>query len=249
MGWEVKMNEYLMKWDEFKSWIGSIQDVAGSFMFRGQSDATWKLQTTFHRFVIGTNITMSSYVDEILPQVHRYVSGHYNEIFNLENRQEFGAFMALLQHHGFPTPLLDWTLSPYIAAYFAFRNEPTKILSADHVKIYAFGFGAWNQDFERLSELKEPKQHVSFLAPFPKHNSRLIPQQGLFTVTNVSDMEEYLETRSKQANKSYLFHGTFSTSERLRVLRDLELMGITDMMLFPGMDGICRTLREKFFEK
>ena len=33
-------------------------------------------------------------------------------------------FMAYLRHHGFPSPLLDWSISPYVTAFFAFRRIP-----------------------------------------------------------------------------------------------------------------------------
>ena len=54
-------------------------------------------------------------------------------------------FMIHLRHHGFPSPLLDWTKSPYIAAFFAF-NEATE---QDDVAIFSYretldwGSGGW----------------------------------------------------------------------------------------------------------
>jgi hypothetical protein len=45
------------------------------------------------------------------------------------------SFMAYLRHHGFPSPLLDWSRSPYVAAFFAFEwRDPC----AEEVAIYTF---------------------------------------------------------------------------------------------------------------
>jgi len=192
---------------------------------------------------------MLQYLDNIIPEVHYHISALLDEIIDLKNELEFGAFLGLIQHHGFPTPLLDWTLSPYIAAYFAFREVNDDFPESEYVKIYLFDYIEWSRSFQQLYNLRDiSTKYVSIIRPFAKFkNPRIIPQQGVFTVTNIEDMESYIESRSTEVSKRFLITRRISVKEKPVVLRELYLMGINEMSLFPSVGGICRAFKLGFF--
>jgi len=90
-------------------------------------------------------------------------------------------------------------------------------------------------------------RYVSVLRPYARFNPRIISQQGAFTVTNVDDMEAYIIERSVESKKTFLYTARLSVKEKPHILRELNLMGINEMTLFPSIDGICRALKSQFF--
>ncbi|MBS4082397.1 MAG: hypothetical protein KGZ73_02495 [Rhizobiales bacterium] len=80
------------------------------------------------------------------------------------------------------------------------------------------------------------------------NNSRLVPQQAISSVTNVDDIEGYIFTRELQQGKKYLQVIDLPVSIRKGVMQELSLMGITAGSLFPGLDGACEQLRERYFD-
>ena len=235
-------------WTDYKQWVAKVIESKRDFYYRGQSNANWPLQTSFHRASAKIPVDLLTYLDFILPEAHYHMCAWHNEITDLQNPAEFGAFLALLQHHGFPTPLLDWTLSPYIAAFFAFKNVDYHNPDCDHVKIYIFDYQLWTTSYTQPLNLRDTSQnYVSVLRPYSKFNSRIIHQRGSYTVTNVSNMGQYIQQCSASTGKSFLIEVLLSVKEKPAVMRELSLMGINQMTLFPGLDGICDAMTEQFF--
>lgn len=78
-------------------------------------------------------------------------------------------------------------------------------------------------------------------------NPRYAPQQALAAVSNVTDIEAFIRKREQLDSRTYLDICDLAPVEGPRIMRELELMGITYGSLFPGLDGICRDLKERLF--
>jgi hypothetical protein len=79
-------------------------------------------------------------------------------------------------------------------------------------------------------------------------NERMIPQQAISTVSTVDDIETYILDIAGARERGVLTCIDLPAGERGRAMRDLSMMGITAGSLFPGLDGACRELRERFFD-
>ena len=91
--------------------------------------------------------------------------------------------------------------------------------------------------------------HLSIMEFLAIENERLIPQQAVTTVTNIDDIESYIEEKEAQRKCSYLTAIDIPVSERNRVMHELSFMGITAGSMFPGLDGACEELRERMFDE
>jgi hypothetical protein len=182
-----------------------------------------------------------------IPVLHRHLSGMIAHQLDLRDPLHNAAFYNLVQHHGYPTPLLDWTYSPFIAAYFAFKGVRRADLKSDCIRLFVFDKLGWCQDFEPILVLTPPKLYFTVLEPLALNNPRVVPQQSVSSVTNIEDIEAYLMIREREMGKQYLRVIDLPVSECNAVMQELSMMGITAGSLFPGIDGACEQLRERFF--
>lgn len=192
---------------------------------------------------------MGRFLTEDIPKLHRRLTARTKHVFNLEIPNENGAFFNLAQHHGYPTPLLDWTFSPYVAAFFAFRNIPKKPENDRSVRIFIFDQEKWKSDWIQLIILNTAWPHFSKMEFLAIDNERLVPQQAATTITNIDDVETYIFDKEKEKNHKYLTAIDIPFPERDKVIKELSYMGITAGSMFPGLDGACEELREKLFDE
>src|SRR5271167_1243940 len=164
-------------WEEFEARLQKIKRTVKAgpvgLLFRGQADASWSLSTTLERSpgrIEGVE-KYYSLIREIKPQIETFTDRSFEtpefaevhaivEDYDSFSRPlAFGklpaySYMIYLRHHGFPSPLLDWSRSPYIAAYYAFSKaspknvsiyvlaeqpENMKVRGSDLPSIYGFG--------------------------------------------------------------------------------------------------------------
>jgi hypothetical protein len=92
-----------------EDWDPGIRRYRSSFAYRGMVDASWHLETSLIR--LG-----GSYV-----QLEKHLLRNFRKYADRDvvQRDSFWHWLAVAQHHGLPTRLLDWTYSPLVALHFA----------------------------------------------------------------------------------------------------------------------------------
>jgi hypothetical protein len=180
-------------------------------IYRGQRDATWRLETTLDRrrpgMTLGKYLTLIERIQPRIEQVSRRTWPALNqEISGLRSRgldsiwlfpvtsantMTILSFMVYLRQHGFPSPLLDWTSDPYRAAFFAFAGVEE---GADRVAI--FTFREWTGTPRDCRRTDEPTAMT--LSPYIRNTSpRHLKQRAQYTwcierLASGSSLEDYV---------------------------------------------------------
>jgi len=122
----------LDSWQQFHDLVATDLANAPAYIFRGQADAKWPIDSTLDRLErrFPTRRNFQGGTPEVFNcppasrQIHleafrRSMLGRRgNSPLSLKDNEVW----ALAQHHGLATPMLDWTLSPFVALFFAFEE-------------------------------------------------------------------------------------------------------------------------------
>lgn len=238
---ELELIHNISTWKEFVEF--ALGHEQGRYIFRGQGTRK-RLRTAFHR---SHRKDLVRYVAEDIPLAHKLLTARTTHLFDLAQPEQAGAFWNLLQHHGYPTPLLDWSYSPFVAAFFAYRKSFEGAKGDRRPRILVFDKAEWTANQPQLQAVNFATPHFSILDALAIENARAIPQQAISTLTNVDDIESYLTWQGNRVGKSYLFAIDLPPDDRKKAMIELSLMGITAGSLFPGLDGTCEELRGRLF--
>lgn len=236
------MNQiYCSSWSTFNEVLRSdiyrnVPPVKGRYLFRGQGDAAWPLQTSFDRAFTSYERDERKAIEDSLLAGFRRVLEADAEYHDLADDEM--AVRALAQHHGMPTRLLDWSESPYVAAFFAFSGHYKAVLAraplGDQVAVYAL-------DRERHS-VWDADAGVSVIQPSAWKNPRLQRQFGWFTYakTPYTTLEEHMDHFPGQQDALHKL--VIPVSAATEAIPHLDIMGISHQALFPDLSGAASTV-------
>jgi hypothetical protein len=238
-------------WEEFISEVRKVRFV-GLHIYRGQRDPAWKLSSNWERWLDrlrGGNQNRN--VREIFergdyePIRDSYLWRFKEHAIGLPGFVSEGldenSWWALGRHHGLTTPLLDWTQSPYVAAFFAFLDYAEErapgFRTGTHQTNVSYGPGkiaVWELVVAGGVEIRGEFEVFSSRVD---RAHRQKAQQGLFTRLTHDvhlDIEAYLRARGIG---HHLGKYEISGSEMAKALSDLNLMNINPATMFPDLDG------------
>ena len=123
----------------FERWLDKGRLLDSDVLYRGHGGRSWTLESTLYRHQRAQFPAQSPAVDVPVAK-YADAAGNLQAIVETHTNRDFGdiaksadpfpidtaglsfRYAVYLRHHGFPSPLLDWSLSPYVAAYFAYRD-------------------------------------------------------------------------------------------------------------------------------
>ena len=120
------------------------------WIFRGLKSADYNLEPTIEWRTKPRNEHWAEFEPLILGEFQSKAR-LYKNAFDLPVPQDKLSWLALMQHYGVPTRLLDFTYSPYLALYFALRARTEKEKESPFVKVWAIDGEAVMRAAQRVS--------------------------------------------------------------------------------------------------
>ena len=244
------------------SWDAGIGRYRSTFVYRGMGNERNSLSTSLVRLA-------PEYPD--LPKLEAHIVRNFRKYAHATSvaGDSIWNWLALAQHHGLQTRLLDWTYSPFVAMHFAtndlalydrdgviwcINHRESNRLLPEPLRCEAEACGAdvftaemldqVCRSLEDLGKLSE-RGFVLFLEP-PSLDARIVNQFALFSMMSRADctLDGWLHEHPGVARKLIL-----PANLKWEIRDKLDQAGITERVLYPGLDGIGRWLSRYYMPR
>jgi hypothetical protein len=243
------------------SWSAAKEELSyfgETWLFRGQRDASWGLRCSLDRKRGTTDPVHAelSLKDAFSQRAHLFLQ-------NAREPETMLEWFSLIQHHGGPTRLIDFTRSSFVAAFFALEEgaeaDVCAVWAVDELACHRRAVKrlrsvdpdfSWLQDHHSIEGAvdarigaRPPHRFVAPVQP-SRLNARMAIQQGMFVCLGDpgSDLFANLNPEVEDEQPLQVVKVEFPRSERGRALWALRQMGVSRETLFPGLDGLARSL-------
>lgn len=238
------------------TWDENIHRHRSSYIYRGLNSIDHQLETSLQR--LG-----GPYV-----KLERHLLRNFQKYAHRDTAPGGSTWnwLAMAQHHGLPTRLMDWTYSPYVALHFATNeierfDEDGLIWGINYVKLNqqlpqslraviqrensnvftAEMLDSVCQNLDDLGVLEE-QPFLIFLEP-PSLDARIVNQYALFSLLSRADelLGDWLSMREHEVFKIHI-----PAALKWEIRDKLDQANITERVLFPGLSGLSAWLKRHY---
>ena len=257
--WE-QLNECLYE----GSWYQPHGRFRSPFAFRGLPDWRYDRRTSLDR--LGGRYAPIE--DDLLRNFRKYGSRMESSL-----QDSWWNWLAMGQHHGLPTRLLDWTFSPYVALHFVttkadlFSTDGV-IWCIDFIKVRRYlpaslkailkkddavfftaemldGFAPTLEEFDARVK-RDGQECVIFFEP-PSLDDRIVNQAALFSMMSSPQLQLEQWLQEREGEQPGMFRKIIVPAVLKWEVRDkLDMANITERVMFPGLDGLGAWLRRYY---
>ncbi len=245
------------------SWNVPHGRFRSSYVFRGLPDWRYHRKTSLCRL----GGSFHKVEDALLRNFRKYAHQSQSPGASWWN------WLALAQHHGLPTRLLDWTFSPFVALHFAtdkydLFNVDAVVWCINVVELRRFLPSALNSLLEQESSMffsaftldryartlsefdhrveEEGEPCVIFFEP-PALDERIVNQSALFSMMSspMIQLEDWLRAH-EQENPRLCRKIVIPASLKWEIRDKLDMANTTERVMFPGLDGLTSWLKRYY---
>jgi len=244
----------LESWETFLALV--TKPPYSNWAFRGERDERWPLYSSLSRYLQNFGVAREAWPSQEGRILRVFKRKAHQFLTKPPDTDDDFQWMALMQHHGAPTRLIDFTWSPYVAAFFALER------AVSDAAIFAVNTPAlWtNRAYPTTTphltrDMIDPRRKGNFEKFFltdknpviwfgepSEMDQRLIAQAGTFVLPGLlqKPLDEIVSNYS--SDDELLRKIVLPSSVRGDAMKWLYRMNITNASLFPGLDGLARSI-------